>query len=221
MAGVLALFIVDELLNGESMDAGRATGNILGVFFGILAVEYTFLYPNFIGALSRTTLKYNRGIFHLEPYSTERTPQSTGPEKSSTDSPTNYLKKSPLKDIPLSDPTPIAEGLSHNSNEGLYTSIDIDNDLHDASKALPSCQLSMPNDRGDLVAHVIPKKPEPEERFLEPVRHLPSNSPKNTTNWTTFLLLQDVSRDVVTQKSKPKSEELVSFTHSLLQILVQ
>ena len=39
-AGVLALFIIDELPNGESLEEmgpGKATGIILGVFFGILA----------------------------------------------------------------------------------------------------------------------------------------------------------------------------------------
>jgi phosphate/sulfate permease len=52
--------------------------------------------------------------------------------------------------------------------------------------------------------HVVAAKPEPEERWLQPVSHLPIYSPKKIWNWTKFILLQGVSRDVVTQKDLGK-----------------
>jgi hypothetical protein len=61
------------------------------------------------------------------------------------------------------------------------------------------------NARGGAVPLVAAIHPEPEERWLRPVRDLPFYSPKKIANWSKYLLLQGVSRDVVTQKSKVNS----------------
>ncbi|KAJ4361486.1 hypothetical protein N0V95_001823 [Ascochyta clinopodiicola] len=214
-AGVLALFIIDELPNGDSLEdmgPGKATGIILGVFFGILAIGYIFFVPYFHRRLIKNDARMRPWHIPLGPLLYREEPPIYWPgkgtqvvtdyyAKSSTDTPTNDLEKASLKDAPLSDTMPVDNTPGQNNNDGSSTSIDINNGLHDNSKELTPRDLVKSNAQKDLVAHVIPKKPEPEERWLEPVRHLPFYSPKKIANWTKFLLLQGVSRDVVTQKN--------------------
>ena len=116
--------------------------------------------------------------------------------KSSVETPSKDLEKAAIKDPILADD--FQNKSTDASGGGQSTSIDVNNDSQDAAPR----GLSMPNPRGDAVAHIVPKKPEPEERWLHPVRDLPFYAPKKIANWTKFLLLQGVSRDVVTQKSK-------------------
>jgi hypothetical protein len=209
-AGVLALFIIDELPNGESLEEmgpGKATGIILGVFFGILAFSYTFFIPYFHRRLIMNDARMRPWHIPLGPLLYRDDPPIYWPGKG-TEVVTDYYAKSvvetPSKDLekaPAKEPALVDD--FHNKStgangDGQSTSIDVNNSSQDAAPR----GLSMPNPRGDAVAHVIPKKPEPEERWLHPVRDLPFYAPKKIANWTKFLLFQGVSRDVVTQKSK-------------------
>lgn len=216
-AGVLALFIIDELPQGESLEemgAGKATGIILGVFFGILAIGYIFFVPYFHRRLVKNDARMRPWHIPLGPMLYKEDPPIYWPgkgdevvtdyyAKSSVDTPSNDLEKAPAKGHALGGEMASADDNTISSNnDGQSTAVDR-NKVDDATTERAGRGLSMPNPRGDVVAHIIPKKPEPEERWLEPVRDLPFYSPKKIANWAKFLLLQGVSRDVVTQKSKP------------------
>ncbi|KAF2623845.1 phosphate transporter [Macroventuria anomochaeta] len=213
-AGILALFIIDELPNGESLEemgAGKATGIILGVFFGILAVGYIFFVPYFHRRLVKNDARMRPWHIPLGPLLYREDPPIYYPgkgdhvvtdyyAKSSEETPSKDLEKTPKNHCFAGDATPVDNKAAHDNSDGLSTSVDRNN-LEDATTERASRGLSVPNPRGDTVAHIIPKKPEPEERWLEPVRDLPFYSPRKITNWIKFLLLQGVSRDVVTQKN--------------------
>ncbi|KAJ4330405.1 hypothetical protein N0V87_010009 [Didymella glomerata] len=208
-AGVLALFIIDELPNGESLEEmgpGKAVGIILGVFFGVLAFSYTFFIPYFHRRLVMNDARMRPWHIPLGPLLYRDDPPVYWPGKG-TEIVTDYYAKSseetPSKDLEKAPAKESASGDGfHNKStdangDGLSTSVDVNND----SQVAAPRGLSMPNPRGDVVAHIIPKKPEPEERWLHPVRDLPFYAPKKIANWTKFLLFQGVSRDVVTQKN--------------------
>jgi hypothetical protein len=209
-AGVLALFIIDELPNGESLEEmgpGKAVGIILGVFFGVLAFSYIFFVPYFHRRLVMNDARMRPWHIPLGPLLYRDEPPVYWPgkgtqvvtdyyAKSSIDTTDKDLEKAPAKEsVPAEDfNTKSADA----NSDGASTSIEVNN----TSQGAVPRGLSTPNPRGDAVAHIIPKKPEPEQRWLQPVRDLPFYSPKKIANWTKYLLLQGVSRDVVTQKSK-------------------
>lgn len=212
-AGVLALFIIDELPNGESLEEmgpGKGTGIILGVFFGVLAFAYAFFIPYFHRRLIMNDARMRPWHIPLGPLLYRDDPPIYWPgrgeevvtdyyAKASVETPSKDLEKAPVKGHTLGDAVNKAADANGDS---LSTSIDRNNSSEDAATDRAPRGLSMPNPRGDSVAHIIPKKPEPEERWLDPVRDLPFYSPQKIMNWTKFLLFQGVSRDVVTQKSK-------------------
>lgn len=214
-AGVLALFIIDELPNGESLEemgSGKAIGIILGVFFGVLAFAYTFFIPYFHRRLIMNDARMRPWHIPLGPLLYRDDPPiywpGTGSEvvtdyyaKSSVDTPSNDLEKSIKDNGFVNDATPVDKAIPQNG-DAQSTSIDADNSGDSNATERAPRGLSMPNPRRDTVAHIVPKTPEPEERWLAPVRDQPFYSPRKIANWTKFILLQGVSRDVVTQKSK-------------------
>jgi phosphate/sulfate permease len=212
-AGVLALFIIDELPNGESLEdmgAGKATGIILGVFFFVLAFAYAFFIPYFHRRLIMNDARMRPWHIPLGLLLYREDPPIYWPgkgtqvvtdyyAKSSVETTTNDVEKVPVKEHGADQSLAINEAAD---TTGDATSSSIDkNSITEGTSDRAGRGLSMPNPRGDFVSHVIPKKPEPEERWLHPVRDLPFYSPKKIANWTKFLLLQGVSRDVVTQKN--------------------
>ncbi|KAJ8114091.1 hypothetical protein OPT61_g3941 [Boeremia exigua] len=213
-AGVLALFIIDELPNGESLEEmgpGKATGIILGVFFAVLAFAYAFFIPYFHRRLIMNDARMRPWHIPLGPLLYRDDPPIYWPgkgdevvtdyyAKSSVDTPIQDLEKAPKGDGFVGDATPVDKAVRQ-TGDAQSTSIDVDHSADNSTTERAPRGLSMPNPRGDIVAHVIPKQPEPEERWLEPVRHLPFYSLKKIANWAKFLLLQGVSRDVVTQKN--------------------
>ncbi|KAJ4984936.1 phosphate transporter [Stagonosporopsis vannaccii] len=214
-AGVLALFIIDELPNGQSLEEmgpGKSTGIILGVFFGVLAFAYAFFIPYFHRRLIMNDARMRPWHIPLGPLLYRDDPPiywpGTGTEavtdyyaKSSVETPSNDVEKASKDNGFTSDATPVDKTVQQ-TGEGQSTSIDTTEGIENATSGRAPRGLSMPNPRGDTVAHVIPKTPEPEERWLAPVRDLPFYAPRKLANWAKFLLLQGVSRDVVTQKSK-------------------
>ncbi|RII10930.1 phosphate permease (PHO89 /Pi cotransporter PHO89) [Alternaria sp. MG1] len=196
-AGVLALFIIDELPNGESLEemgAGKACGIILGVFFGMLAISYIFFIPYFTRRLVKGDTRLRAWHLPLGPLLYRENPPIYFPGKGDQVVTDYYAKSAPVatsEQENLKGEKPIGHSTSvDNKSSGDSDNIDVEGGRG----------LSRPLPRDGAVAHIIPAKPEPEERWLKPVEHLPFYSPKKIMNWTKFILLQGVSRDVVTQK---------------------
>ncbi|RYN68856.1 Phosphate-repressible phosphate permease pho-4 [Alternaria tenuissima] len=196
-AGVLALFIIDELPNGESLEemgAGKACGIILGVFFGMLAISYIFFIPYFTRRLVKGDARLRAWHLPLGPLLYREDPPIYFPGKGDQIVTDYYAKSAPVatsEQENLKGEKPIGHSTSvDNKSSGDSDNIDVEGGRG----------LSRPLPRDGAVAHIIPAKPEPEERWLKPVEHLPFYSPKKIVNWTKFILLQGVSRDVVTQK---------------------
>lgn len=217
-ASVLALFIIDELPNGQSLEEmgpGKSTGIILGVFVGVLAFAYTFFIPYFHRRLIMNDARMRPWHIPLGPLLYRDDPPIYWPgkgteavtdyyAKSSVDTPTNDVEKASKDNDFVTDATPV-DKMAQQTGEGQSSSIDTADGIDNTASERAPRGLSIPNPRGDTVAHVVPKTPEPEERWLAPVRHLPFYAPQKLANWAKFLLLQGVSRDVVTQKSKSAS----------------
>ncbi|KAH8643279.1 Phosphate-repressible phosphate permease pho-4 [Alternaria alternata] len=196
-AGVLALFIIDELPNGESLEemgAGKACGIILGVFFGMLAISYIFFIPYFTRRLVKGDTRLRAWHLPLGPLLYRENPPIYFPGKGDQVVTDYYAKSAPVatsEQENLKGEKPIGHSTSvDNKSSGDSDNIDVEGGRG----------LSRPLPRDGAVAHIIPAKPEPEERWLKPVEHLPFYSPKKIMNWTKFILLQGVSRDVVTQE---------------------
>ncbi|KAF2824119.1 phosphate transporter [Ophiobolus disseminans] len=211
-AGVLALFILDELPNAESfeeMGAGKVVGIILGVSAGVLAIGYLFFVPYFHRRLVMNDARMRSWHIPLGLLLYRESPPIYWPgkgdqvvtdyyAKQSVDDTPNDLEKSPgvvnTRDGSIGLDTKGSDG----HQDGVSSAIDRNNTHgHDASERAPR-GLSIPHPQ---TSHGIKRKPEPKQRWLDPVRHLPFYSPKKIGNWTKYILLQGVSRDVVTQKN--------------------
>lgn len=120
--------------------------------------------------------------------------------KTSAEDSTADLEKSPVKGDAKDSSTAVGTNNTHDG--GISTAIEPNASRgSDTTERVPR-GLSIPNLREDRSNHLVPKKPEPRERWLAPVRDLPFYSPKKIGNWTKYILLQGVCRDVVTQKSQ-------------------
>jgi phosphate/sulfate permease len=203
-AGMLALFILDELPNAESfeeMGAGKVCGIILGVFGGVLAFSYIFFVPYFHRRLIKNDPRMRAWHIPLGPLLYRENPPVYWPgkgdmvvtdyyAKTSVDTTDNDMEKAGLKKT-QNDSTIINPKDTMGSDQGSSSAVD----------ANGSDGLHARNPQSALAAHVIVTKPEPEERWLHPVKHLPFYSPKKIGNWAKYLFLQGVARDVVTQKN--------------------
>lgn len=200
-AGVLALFIIDELPNGESLEemgAGKACGIILGVFFGVLAMSYIFFVPYFTRRLVKGDARMRFWHIPLGPLLYRENPPVYFPGKGDQIVTDYYAKAAPVESVPIQDTLKNEKGNAHSTCLDNKSSGDSDNiDVERGGRG-----LSTPLPREGPVAHIIPAKPEPEERWLKPVEHLPITSPKKIVAWIKYILLQGVSRDVVSQKGK-------------------
>jgi sodium-dependent phosphate transporter len=193
-AGVLALFIIDELPNGESLEemgAGKSVGIILGTFFGMLAISYIFFVPYFTRRLIKGDTRLRAWHIPLGPLLYRENPPIYYPGKGEEVVTDYYAKSAPVE-------SDSHENLKGEKAIGHSSSLDhmFFGDNSDVERTGQG--LSVP--RNAAAAHVYAAKPEPEERWLKPVAHLPWTSPKKIMNWLKFIFLQGVSRDVVTQK---------------------
>jgi phosphate/sulfate permease len=176
------------------MGAGKACGIILGVFFGMLAISYIFFIPYFTRRLVKGDTRLRAWHLPLGPLLYRENPPIYFPGKGDQVVTDYYAKSAPVatsEQENLKGEKPIGHSTSvDNKSSGDSDNIDVEGGRG----------LSRPLPRDGAVAHIIPAKPEPEERWLKPVEHLPFYSSKKIMNWTKFILLQGVSRDVVTQK---------------------
>jgi phosphate/sulfate permease len=209
-AGVLALFIIDELPSSESLEgmgAGKVTGVILGVAAGVLAFSYIFFVPYFHRRLIKNDARMRAWHIPLGPLLYRENPPIYWPgkgdhavidyyAKTSDESATNDMEKAGAKGKPQ-DQSAVLNGKDTDSNEnGASTSIEPSGSVGSTERTARGLT------RENAIPLAAAVKPEPEERWLHPVRDLPFYSAKKIANWSKFLLLQGVSRDVVTQKSQ-------------------
>jgi phosphate/sulfate permease len=201
-AGVLALFIIAELPGGESLEEmgpGMVTGIVLGVTGGVLAFSYIFFVPYFHRRLVVNDTRMRAWHIPLGPLLYRENPPIYWPgkgdtavidyyAKSSVETPTNDMEKAEAQK-PQDDSTLLKTKDTDSNDIGSSTGVDANSINGTAGR------------RGGSVPLAAAVKPEPEERWLKPVRDLPFYSPKKIANWTKYLLLQGVSRDVVTQKN--------------------
>lgn len=206
-AGVLALFILDELPNGESfeeMGAGKTSGIILGVTFGVLAIAYIFFVPYFHRRLVKNDARMRAWHIPLGPLLYRENPPVYWPGKGDQVV-TDYYAKQSVEDSDTDHDMEKSHAKDHSTalhtkdtdvrGDGISSAVDPNHSgSSDTTERAPR-GLSVPN------PHIVKKKPEPEERWLHPVRDLPFYAPKKIANWTKFILFQGVSRDVVTQKN--------------------
>ena len=212
-AGVLALFILDELPNAESfeeMGAGKTTGIILGVAVGVLAIAYLFFVPYFHRRLVMNDARMRSWHIPLGLLLYRENPPVYFPgkgdqvvidyyAKQSVDEEPTDLEKSPANVDAQDSSTAFDTKGTDGHPDGISTAVDPNNNNGSDTTERAPRGLSVPDERN---AHVISKKPEPRQRWLEPVRDLSFYSPKKIGSWTKYILLQGVCRDVVTQKSK-------------------
>lgn len=211
-AGVLALFILDELPNAESfeeMGAGKTTGIILGVAAGVLLISYVFFVPYFHRRLVMNDARMR--VWHIPlglllyrenppiyfPGKGDEVVKDYYAKSSVEDSDYDHsdLEKSHVKD----HSTPFNTKDTDGHGDGISSAVDANHsNSSDTSERTPRGGLSVPNPQS---VRMVKAKPEPEVRWLHPVRDLPFYSPKKIANWAKYLLLQGVSRDMVTQKN--------------------
>jgi sodium-dependent phosphate transporter len=200
-AAILALFIIDEIPNGktlEEMGPGMGCGIILGVFFGILAISYIFFVPYFTRRLIKGDTRMRFWHIPLGPLLYRENPPIYFPGKGDHVVTDYYAKAAPAESLAIQDKL---KGETDNAHSTSLDNKSGNGDNMDVERAGRGLSNPLPPSEGPVV-HLIAATPEPEERWLEPVRHLPFYSPKKIANWTKFILLQGVSRDVVSQKGK-------------------
>ncbi|KAF5845355.1 hypothetical protein GGP41_002933 [Bipolaris sorokiniana] len=199
-AAILALFIIDENPRGESLEemgSGKGTGLILGVFFGVLAIGYIFFVPYFTRRLVKGDTRMRFWHIPLGPLLYRENIPIYFPGKGDQIVTDYYAKAAPADSLASQDKLKGEKETAHSTSSDKQPATSGDNlDIERAGRGLSN---PLPPSEGPIV-HLVPATPEPEERWLEPVKHLPFYSPKKIVNWTKFLLLQGVSRDVVSQK---------------------
>jgi len=182
-AAILTLFLAMEVPNSAIEEGGPLAGLVLGIFAGCLLFAYVFFIPFFKRKLimEDSTVRIWH-IFYGPLLLKENTKLMWPGEKGEVV--TNYYEDSYAEQRAVGD------------------KVDEEKGTH----AIPSPQGSAIDDKtgktGDIVA-VAPKKkhPEPEERWLEPVKDLSWISLQKWINWAKYLFLQGVARDVVSHDS--------------------
>ncbi|KFA69377.1 hypothetical protein S40285_08898 [Stachybotrys chlorohalonatus IBT 40285] len=222
---ILALFITIEAPGAPSLEelgSGTVAGIILGVFFGVLAISYIFFVPYFHRVVVKNDVRMRPWHIPLGPLLWKDDPWLYFPGKGDSivldyyesahdaEPVSEDLKKSPhdragetLPDTAIekkghgSDGLPESPARTDESAPATTTGTDLNNATQTAAPTLEDVE------RGKTVTvrrRVV--KPEPEERWLQPTRHLPIYNPKRVANTIKYVLLQGVSRDCVTHASQ-------------------
>ena len=197
-AAMLALFIVVEAPTAPSLEefgAGKATGIILGVFFGMLLFAYVFFMPYFQRRLLKNDARLR--FWHIP----------LGPLLRKDDC-WLYFPGDPNGDVVIDHYE------SAHRQEPVDSSVMLSNNEKNSDKApkseSPAGQTGTDTDNlpVDLEQHAvatttIPKRFQtPQQRFLAPTAHLPIYNPQRLWSWTKFIVMQGVTRDCVSHDSK-------------------
>ena len=200
---ILALFIVVEAPTAPSLEefgAGKATGIVLGVFFGCLIICYIFFMPFFkrklimkdprvriwhvvLGPLllkENTTLFWpGKGDEYVTDYYADAYGQVPGGPQHNKQTATEATQDDSINKVNSSSPS---ASMKH-GNEG----------------ALPSDpEKSRVEETSGASQSPVKKHVEPYERFILPVESLSWFHPQKWWGYTKWVLLQGVTRDVVT-----------------------
>ncbi len=181
-AAILALFITVETPGAASLEdlgAGVATGIILGVFFGVLLIAYVFFLPYFHRRLVKQDPRIRSWHIPLGPLLWRDNP-------------------------PLYFPGRAEDGIVKDYYASAHSDTSADSPPLKATDEPKSDSPPSTLENGEAI--VVHKrytvKPEPEERFLAPYKHLPITNPRRLMSYVTFFLLQGVTRDCVTYSSE-------------------
>ncbi|KAK6513432.1 hypothetical protein TWF281_005056 [Arthrobotrys megalospora] len=207
---ILTLFIIAEapsLGSLEEFGAGKTTGVVLGVFFGLAAIGYIFFIPYFERRLIHKDARVKFWHIPLGPLLRRENPPLYFPGKADgeyvidyyadpyADTSTDTVNKT--KDKGASTPEE-SDKIKPVDNENTQVDVDID----EKEKNLES---------GVRRRRVGPA-PGPHERFLHPVAHLPLTHPQRIWGYIKFGFLQGVTRDCVSHDSE-RLREVHSRAH--------
>jgi len=194
---ILALFITIEAPSAPSLEefgAGKAVGIILGVFFGCLLVAYVFFVPYFHRRLVKGDTRIKLYHVPLGPLLLKEDPPLYFPSKSES-AVTNYYEDSygevvaGQHDAAKQQTTANADSVT--SSPEIIAKPHTEQPNDDEEKKLAS---SSPPKTGKTIL-------EPKERFIDPVKDLSWTNPKKYWGYIKWLLLQGVTRDVITHDS--------------------
>ncbi|KAK5080947.1 hypothetical protein LTR05_008263 [Lithohypha guttulata] len=219
-AAILALFLVIEIPNAPTLEefgVGKIIGIILGVFFGVLAVGYIFFIPFFERKLIKKDPRIRIWHLPLGPLLRKENPPLYWPGKGDVYV-TNYYEDAYGN---------VSAGTNARHHADVQTTIDngvrtdspsngSDSDstnVHKRKSDMPSAPDAATMEKEGYPAANVNnqkatpnllkrKRPEPYERWIVPVKSLSWTSPKKWWNWFKFLLLQGVSRDVISHDSE-------------------
>jgi hypothetical protein len=196
---ILTIFMIDELPGSEHLDE-MAPAKAFGILFGtsatILALAYGFLVPYFHRKLIMNDARMRVWHIPLGPLLYKENPPIYFPGKG-TATVTDYYAKSTVENTP----NDLEKSAKSGEAEKPYV-LETTDDSEGRSTAVDRPGLYIPNQRNTVDAPAPTRHIEPEERWLKPVEELSWVHPKKLGNWAKFILLQGVSRDVVTQESK-------------------
>ncbi|PKY06089.1 phosphate transporter [Aspergillus campestris IBT 28561] len=182
---ILALFIVVEAPSAPSLEAfgaGKAAGIILGVFFGCLAIGYIFFVPYFHRRLVRQDPRIRPWHIPLGPWLMKENCPLYLPGKGDKFV-TNYYEDAYGEE---------RAGQKDNNNNIINNAAEA-TDVERSAISTASSPEIQPQKK---LVHIGPH-----ERFLAPVADLSWLNPRKTWGWTKFILLQGVTRDVITHDS--------------------
>ena len=195
-ASMLALFIVIEAPAAPSLEdfgAGKATGIILGVFFGALATAYGVFLPYFHRRLIKRDARLKWWHIPLGPILWKNDPYIYWPSQD-TEIVTDHYKG--------------ATGTQDSSEVNLPDKKTKDDDNGEKPISASSLEKAHPSS--------TPRKRqpdrEPERKYLDPVAHLPIYHPVRLLGILKYILLQGVTRDCVTFASDSLSHRHAQTT---------
>jgi phosphate/sulfate permease len=197
---ILALFIVVEAPTAPSLEefgAGKAAGIIVGVFFGCLLIAYVFFMPYFKRRLIHKDGRIKFYHIPLGPLLLRENPPLYFPGKGDGVV-TSYYENSygevraGQKDANKENTTTNADSIMPTPEITPKTKPDQIGD--DEEKNMESAKSS---------PEIKPRKKhlEPVERFIDPVRHLSWKNPQKYLGYFKWIMLQGVTRDVITHDS--------------------
>ncbi|KAJ5321878.1 Phosphate transporter [Penicillium brevicompactum] len=197
---ILALFIVVEAPTAPSLEefgAGKAAGIIIGVFFGCLLVAYVFFMPYFKRRLIHKDARIKFYHIPLGPLLLRENPPLYFPGKGDEIVVSYYEDaygevQAGQKDAEKKGTTTTADSIMPTPE--IAPQVKPGQIGDDEEKKLDSATSS---------PEIKPRKKhlEPKERFIDPVRDLSWKNPQKHYGYLKWILLQGVTRDVITHDS--------------------
>lgn len=199
-AAVLALFMVVENPSGQELEdypLGVPLGAILGTFAGVTIFSYIFMVPFFHRRLILEDTRVCIWHVPLGPLLYRENPPLYWPGSADDEIVKDYYRRDDVEEAKPAPP-PVDDHLdlpSAHPEKEITVAKDPAADLNPAQDSTSSATAT-------AAPPVTYLKPEPEERWLEPVKHLPIYNSRRLWNSFKYLMLQGVSRDCVSHQSE-------------------